>query len=206
MINLQAFRKGEFLRREKRLKHAQKQWLYISQTKHQQLHIVYVMTHIGICGGTKICFEHVNHLTRFNQRVTIVSHFDKPTWFPIHKDVNYIQVPFEKELATGIPRCDIIVATYWREIYECIAREIAPVVYFEQGDYHLFSWENVCERGKAYIFKQFQLVPFIYTVSRGGASIEIKKNFGRDSMVINGVRVRRNHNEKQGSYGICSEW
>ncbi|HKM21651.1 MAG TPA: glycosyltransferase family 4 protein [Lachnospiraceae bacterium] len=186
MINLQDFRKEEFLRREKHLKHAKKQKLYISKIKHEhhQLHIVYVMTHVGICGGTKICFEHVNHLTRFNQRATIVSHFEKPTWFPIHKNVHYIQVPFEKELATGIPQCDVIVATYWREIYECIAREIAPVVYFEQGDHHLFSWDNVSERLKDYILKQFLVVPFIFTVSKG-ASEEIRKIFARDASIIN---------------------
>lgn len=87
------------------------------------------MTHVGICGGTKICFEHVNHLTRFNQRATIVSHFEKPTWFPIHKNVHYIQVPFEKELATGIPQCDVIVATYWREIYENALQEKSHRLY-----------------------------------------------------------------------------
>jgi glycosyltransferase involved in cell wall biosynthesis len=112
-----------------------------------------------------------------------VSHFEKPTWFPIDKEVEYILVPFERELASGIPPCDVIVATYWREIYECIAREIAHVVYFEQGDYHLFAWEGVSPREKDYIYKQFQLVPFIYTVS-AGASEQISKIFGRDSAVI----------------------
>ena len=186
MVNLQHFRKEEFLRREKHLKYAEKQKLSIVQTKdeYQQLHIVYVMTHVGICGGTKICLEHVNHLVKFNQRVTLVSHFEKPIWFSIHQDVNYIQVPFEQELATGIPPCDVIVATYWREIYECIARDIAPVVYFEQGGTHLFSWGDVSEWEREHIRKQFLVVPFIYTVS-GGASEEIKKTFSRDATVIN---------------------
>lgn len=184
MIDLKIFRDTEFLRRELHLKDGKKQELVENQDQHNQLHIVYVMTHVGICGGTKIILEHVNHLTRFKQRVTIVSHFEKPIWFPINKDVNYIQVPFEQELAQGIPACDVIVATYWREIYECIARKIAPVVYFEQGDYHLFAWQEVSQREKDYIYKQFQLVPFIYTVSQG-ASEQIKKNFGRDSKIIN---------------------
>lgn len=186
MIDLQEFRNEEFSRREEHLKHAEKQKLYMSETndEHRQIHIVYVMTHVGICGGTKICLEHVNNLARLNQKATIVSHFKKPTWFPIRGDVKYIQVPFEQELATGIPQCDVIVATYWREIYECIAREIAPVVYFEQGDFHLFSWDTVSERVKNYIHKQFQVVPFIYTVSKG-ASEKIMENFGRESLVIN---------------------
>lgn len=184
MNDFKNFRDTEFLKREIHLGHARKQELTVFPVKHHQMHIVYVMTHVGICGGTKIIFEHVNHLTRLNQRATIVSHFEKPTWFTIHSDVNYITVPFEKELALGIPTCDVIVATYWREIYECIAREIAPVVYFEQGDYHLFAWEDVSQREKDYIYKQFQLVPFIYTVSKG-ASEQIKIIFGRDSTIIN---------------------
>lgn len=183
-MDLKNFRETEFMRREIHLKHAQKQKLIKTSTKSNQLHIVYVMTHVGICGGTKIILEHVNNLIRFNQRATIVSHFEKPTWFPISNDVNYIQVPFTEELALGIPSCDVIVATYWREIYECIAREIAPVVYFEQGDYHLFAWGDVCQREKDYIHKQYQLVSFIYTVSQG-ASEQIKKIFGRDSTIIN---------------------
>lgn len=184
MFDLKAFRDAEFSRREVHLRHAKKQELVAVQSNQSRLHIVYVMTHVGICGGTKIILEHVNHLVQFNQYVTIVSHFTKPTWFPISSTVNYIQVPFEQELALGIPPCDVIVATYWREIYECIAREIAPVVYFEQGDSHLFAWETVYQREKDYIYKQFQLVPFIYTVS-GGASAQIKEIFGRDSTVIN---------------------
>jgi len=184
MIDLKSFRETEFLSRELQLRDAKKQELVETGDKHSQLHIVYVMTHVGICGGTKIILEHVNHLIRFKQRATIVSHFEKPTWFPLNKEVNYVQVPFEQELALGIPSCDVIVATYWREIYECIAREIAPVVYFEQGDYHLFAWQDVSQREKDYIYKQFQLVPFIYTVSQG-ASEQIKTNFGRDSTVIN---------------------
>lgn len=184
VIELKKFRQAEFSRREKHLRYAKKQELVESRAKNSQLHIVYVMTHVGICGGTKIILEHANHLVRFNQRVTIVSHFEKPTWYPISNDVKYIKVPLTQELALGIPQCDAIVATYWREIYECIAREIAPVVYFEQGDYHLFAWEDVCRREKDFIYKQFQLVPFMYTVSKG-SSKQIKKIFGRDSTIIN---------------------
>ncbi len=184
LMDLIKFRETEFTRREIHLKHARKQELIKTSAKDNQLHIVYVLTHVGICGGTKIILEHVNNLIRFNQRATVVSHFEKPVWFPISKDVTYTQVPFTQELALGIPSCDVIVATYWREIYECIAREIAPVVYFEQGDYHLFEWEDVCTREKDYIYKQYQLVPFVYTVSKG-ASEQINKIFGRDSTVIN---------------------
>ena len=183
MIDLQAFRKQEFKRRELNLKGAKRQQLTLTRPHSGALHIVYVLTHVGVCGGTKIILEHANHLVKHGQQVTLISHFDKPTWFPMHGDVAYLNVPFETELAMGIPPCDVIVATYWREIYECIARRIAPVVYFEQGDYHLFDWDNVNARERAYIHKQYQVVPFVFTVSEGAAA-QIKSNFHRDADVI----------------------
>ncbi len=183
MIDLQAFRKQEFERRESNLNGARRQELTLMKPRTGALHIVYVMTHVGVCGGTKVILQHANHLIRHGQKITLVSHFNKPAWFPIHPDVAYEQVPFQTELAMGIPPCDVIVATYWREIYECILRKIAPVVYFEQGDYHLFDWDNVNARERAYIYKQFQVVPFVFTVS-GGAAAQIKANFHRDARVI----------------------
>lgn len=198
MFDLQLFREIEFERREQHLKHAEKQKLRNRNKPSSQLHIVYVMTHVGICGGTKIILEHANNLIRIGLKVTLVSHFDKPKWFPIDKNVKYIKVPFEIEVAEGVPNCDVIVATYWREIYSCIERNIAPVVYFEQGDFHLFDWENVDERKKEYIYKQFQVVPFIYTVSKGAAE-QIKQNFGRDASIINNAIDKSifNYNERK---------
>lgn len=184
MTDIETFRKKEFSIRELRLKNAKKQKLIITKSNPDRLHIVYVMTHVDVCGGSKIIFEHVNHLVKAGQKVSMVSHFEFPKWFPISSEAEYIKVPFENELALGIPSCDVIVATYWREIYECISRELAPVVYFEQGDYHLFDWNGVSQREKDYIYKQFQLVPFIFTVSKG-ASGQIKKVFGRHSTIIN---------------------
>src|SRR5690606_16234504 len=135
--------------------------------KEEPLHIVYVMTHVGICGGVKIIFEHANRLKRLGAKVTIVTHFVKPTWYPI--EAEYIQVPFDLELAKGIPDCDVIVATYWDHIQPCIETGIAPVVYFEQGDFHLFDYENMNLILKHFIHKQFKIPPFIYTVSQQAA-------------------------------------
>lgn len=181
---MKTYKVVEFLRREAHLKDAKKQVLIPAKHQPSQIHIVYTMTNVAVCGGAKIILEHANNIVKYGHRITIVSHFKKPTWFPINKKVNYILVPLELELAAGIPPCDVIVATYWREVYECIAREIAPVVYFEQGAEHLFAWENVSPRLKNYIYKQFQLVPFIYTVSKGAAA-EIMKLFNRKSTIIN---------------------
>jgi len=184
MVDIVSFREQEFARREKNLVNISRQKLVQTKWNIGNFKIVYVMTQVGICGGTKIILEHVNYLTRFKHQVAIVCHFDKPTWFPINPKVEYIKVPFEQELASGIPICDVIVVTYWRDISECIARGIAPVVYFEQGDYHLFDWEHVDDREKDYIYKQLQLPDFIFTVSKGAAT-RLKKIFNRQADVIN---------------------
>lgn len=190
MIDLSVFRKQEFARRDANLKYITPQTLIEQSFNNKNLHITYVLTHVGICGGTKIIFEHVNYLCRYKHKVTLVAHFDKPTWFPLDPKVQYVQVPFTQELTMGITECDLIVATYWREIAECIARNVAPVVYFEQGDYHLFAWDKVSKKEKDHIYKQLQLPVFIYTVSKGAAT-QLKKIFNREATIIhNGINDR----------------
>lgn len=186
-MNLDNFRKREFIRREKRMKHICRQNLVKKGNLNDALHIVYVMTHTGICGGTKIILQHANLLIKAGHKITLISHFEKPKWFPIYNEVEYLQIPFATELATGIPPCELIIATYWREISECVARKIAPVIYFEQGDFHLFDPDQLSKRMKHYIDTQFMLADDIFTVSQGAAD-QIAKVYHRSAIVIhNGI-------------------
>jgi glycosyltransferase involved in cell wall biosynthesis len=155
----------EFTRRDKQLQDAKQMRLKKTKKKKGSLHIVYVMTWTGICGGSKIIFEHCNRLLERGHQVTIVCHFPKPDWFPLKEEVNYIQPEFTQVLGESIPPCDVIVVTYWKEIYECMEQALAPVVYFEQGDTHLFAPEEMDELLLTHIRKQIQLAPFVYTVS-----------------------------------------
>ena len=116
--------------RSQRVRYARKQVLEGGGRK-DAIHVVYVLTHAQVCGGVKVVFEHANGLVRLGARVTVVAHFPRPDWFELAAD--YVRVPFQYELATGIPPCDVIVATYWDHIHACVERGIAPVVYFEQG-------------------------------------------------------------------------
>lgn len=177
---IQKLRSLEFQHRLARVSHAFEQNVTKRDEKKEMLHIVYVMTHTGVSGGAKIIFEHANRLTRLGAKVTIVAHYEKPAWFPIEAD--YIQVPFDLELAKGIPDCDLIVATYWDHIQPCIETGIAPVVYFEQGDFHLFDYDNMNQTLKNFIQKQFQLPSFIYTVSQQAADL-IEAIYGREAKV-----------------------
>ena len=174
-------RKKELDYRLQRIPYSQKQNIVKLNNKKEKIHVVYVMTHVAVCGGSKVIFEHANLLTKKGISVTIVSHFEKPTWFDI--SANYLKVPFGIDLSSGIPLCDVIVATYYDHIQSCIDTGIAPVVYFEQGDIHLTNLSELDDTMKNFIKKSFEIVPFIITVS-SRTSEQIKVNFNRDSIVF----------------------
>jgi len=147
------------------------------------IHIVYVLNHIGMCGGTKIILEHATQLTKLGATVTLLSHFSRPDWYPFQ--ANFITIPFQIELTRGIVDCDVIVATYWEHIGACVETGIAPVVYFEQGDYHLYDWESdgVSQQTKNVVKMQYLLAPYVTTVSSTVATL-IKNKFGREATVF----------------------
>ena len=184
MEDIEYNKKLEFAKREERLKNALKQKLkYVNKNK-KSLNITYVMTWTGVCGGSKIILEHANRLTKRGHNITLISHDNKPTWFNLDERVKFIQVPWKDVLCESIPKTsDVIVATYWREIYECVEQKIAPVIYFEQGDFHLFDLEKVEKRVYNYINKSLHTINYIYTVS-SFAKQKLKEVYDVDSKVI----------------------
>lgn len=184
-VNIKEFRKKELLRRAEHLKNAQRQILNFNDSINKTtLHITYVMTWTGICGGSKIILQHANRLIEKGHQITIISHYPYPNWFNLNRKVSFIQVPLEQILCESIPNTsDLIVTTYWREIYEAIEQNIAPVIYFEQGDFHLFDSENVDKELFDYIYKQINLAPFIFTVS-SYAQKKLKEVYNVDSTII----------------------
>lgn len=184
MENIEKLREIEFAQREERLKNAIPQKLKYNSKNKKFLNITYVMTWTEVCGGSKIILEQANRLTLLGHSVNLISHFPKPLWFPLNEKIKFIQVPWEKVLCEDIPKnSDIIVATYWREIYECIEQKIAPVVYFEQGDFHLFDSTSLDDRTFNYINKQLQTVPYVLTVS-SFAKEKLKEVYNKESDVI----------------------
>lgn len=184
MENIEKLREIEFTQREEKLKNAIPQKLVYKPKDKKYLNITYVMTWTEVCGGSKIILEQANRLTLLGHNVNLISHFPKPNWFPLNEKIKFIQVPWEKVLCEDIPKnSDIIIATYWREIYECIEQKIAPVVYFEQGDFHLFDRKALDNRTFNYINKQLQTVPYVFTVS-SFAKEKLKEIYNKDSYVI----------------------
>ncbi|MFE0559287.1 glycosyltransferase family 4 protein [Paenibacillus sp. NPDC058910] len=179
---LQQLSRREYIDRRVRLDSALPQIVAKgSMQSRESKKIVYVMTHVSVCGGVKIIFEHANRLVKEGWDVTIVSHYSRPEWFPIY--AKFHQIPFGIELAQGIPVCDVIVATYWDHIQACIETGIAPVVYFEQGDEHLFHIDRLPEDVRLFAKTQLELPRFIMTVSNQAAYF-LEKNFGRESQVV----------------------
>ena len=184
MENIEKLREIEFAQREEKLKNAIPQKLVYKPKNKKYLNITYVMTWTEVCGGSKIILEQANRLTLLGHNVNLISHFPKPNWFPLNEKIKFIQVPWEKVLCADIPKnSDIIIATYWREIYECIEQKIAPVAYFEQGDFHLFDRKALDNRTFNYIYKQLQTVPYVFTVS-SFAKEKLKEIYNKDSYVI----------------------
>ncbi|AQS58821.1 glycosyltransferase family 4 protein [Desulforamulus ferrireducens] len=183
MLLINQLRVNEFNRRVARFKYIQKQQLQARAIRSEQpLHVVYLLGHVSVCGGVKIIFEHANELSKLGLRVSLLSHFPKPDWFAI--EANYLQVPFGIELARGIPQdTDIIVATYWDQLSACVEAGIAPVVYFEQGDFHLWDWDKVDAAKKDLIYRMYQLPSRIITCSETGAR-KIQENFHRQALVF----------------------
>lgn len=154
-----------------------------SKEEKVRLHIVYVMVWTQVCGGSKIILEHANRLTKQGQDVTIVTYDEKPQWFKLEEKVGFIQVPRGEDIKQYIPDCDVVVATSWKCIYESVASNVAPVVFFEQGGSHLFEPENINESKLDIIKHRIGLVPFVYTVS-SYAKDKMAEIYNKDSAVI----------------------
>ena len=184
MEDIKKLREIEFAQREESLKNAVPQKLKYNPKNKKKLNITYVMTWTEVCGGSKIILEQANRLTLLGHSVNLISHFPKPNWFPLNEKIKFIQVPWEKILCEDIPKnSDIIIATYWREIYECIEQKIAPVVYFEQGDFHLFDSKVLDNRTFNYINEQLKTVPYVFTVS-SFAQNKLKEIYNKNSHII----------------------
>lgn len=196
ILQINHYREVEFKNRLDRVIYSKEQKLALGKAK-ERIHVVYVLNHVGICGGVKVILEHANRLVDLGVEVTLVCHYPKPNWYQLK--ANYIMVESGKDLAEGIPDCDVIVATYWDHIQACIETNKAPVVYFEQGDFHLFDVESIPKNLFSFIKRQFELPKFIITVSNRAANA-IKKVYSRQSDVIHNAIEKNIFNTNGESY------
>lgn len=148
----------------------------------QPLQITFILDHMNVCGGVKMIIEYTNQLVTRGHQVNIVSYDPKPNWMDMQ--ANYIQVQKDFELSVAIPETDIIVTTFWKQMWDVFDAKIAPIIHFEQGDKSLFEFDNYSQRTKEEI-KSYWAVPIpIITVSSALAA-QIEKNVNRKPQVIN---------------------
>jgi glycosyltransferase involved in cell wall biosynthesis len=133
--------------------------------------IVYLMPRTGPGGGARVLFEHANHLRRLGAKVTVVSYFPRPHWFEL--EAEFIEVAFGRPLALSIPPCDVIVAGYWDEVLSARRLGIAPVVHFEQGDFHLY--DDVPEDLRPFIAASLQAADWTITVGPAAESALLER-------------------------------
>lgn len=131
----------------------------------EHLNIVYLMIWTQVCGGSKVLLEYANRIQEKGHNVSIVTYDEKPQWFKLNDNVNFIQVPDNADWKNYIPDCDVLVATSWRCIYTAIESKKGPVVFFEQGGSHLFETDNISPLKKSTVQNRFKLPHFVYTVS-----------------------------------------
>ena len=124
------------------------------------LRIVYLVPRTGPGGGARVLLEHANHLHRLGSQVTVLSHFPQPDWFEL--EATFVEVPFGRALCDSVPPCDVIVAGYWDKILPARRLGIAPVVHFEQGDFHLY--DEVPEQHRAVIESSLAAADWTITV------------------------------------------
>src|SRR5512144_1442962 len=79
------------------------------------------------------------------------------------------------------PPCDVIVAGYWDQILAARALGIAPVVHFEQGDFHLF--EEVEPGTLALVRKSLEAADATMTVSGTVAEV-LRTRYGVEARVV----------------------
>ena len=128
------------------------------------LRIVYLVPRTGPGGGARVLLEHANHLHRLGSKVTVLSHFPRPDWFELEAD--FVEIPFGRPLCDSVPPCEVIVAGYWDTILPARRLGIAPVVHFEQGDFHLY--DDVPEQHRAVI--EASLAAADWTITVGEAA------------------------------------
>ena len=68
---IEDFKQKEFEQRETRLQNAIPQELIKTNNIKEKMHITYVMTWTGICGGSKIILEHANKLTQRGHKIPL---------------------------------------------------------------------------------------------------------------------------------------
>lgn len=178
-MDIEELEKIELARTEK----LQPKLLKKTNNKKEKLHIVYIMVWTKTCGGSKIILEYANRLNARGHKITIVTYDEKPTWFAVDSEIEFIQVDKNQTIEENIPECDLVIATSWKNIYAGLKANRAPVIFFEQGGSHIFSTETLSDRKREIVKQRMSEPNYIYTVSSYAKEM-LKQHYQRDAFVV----------------------
>ncbi|WP_327007155.1 glycosyltransferase family 4 protein [Dactylosporangium sp. NBC_01737] len=145
----------------------------------ERLRLCYLVPRTDVGGGARVLFEHANRLHDRGHEVTVLSHFTPPAWFGLR--ARFQQVPFGVELAETVPACDVIVAGYWDQVLAARTLGVAPVVHFEQGDFHLF--EDIDQETREVVARNVEAADATIIVS-GTVAAVLRDRYGVAATVI----------------------
>lgn len=145
----------------------------------ERLRLCHLVPRTDVGGGARVLFEHANRLHDRGHEVTVLSHFPPPAWFDLR--ARFQQVPFGVELVEAVPDCDLIVAGYWDQVLAARTLGVAPVVHFEQGDFHLF--EDIAQETREVVARNVEAADATMIVS-GTVAAVLRDRYGVAATVI----------------------
>jgi glycosyltransferase involved in cell wall biosynthesis len=173
----------------------------------RHLRICLLVPRVDIGGGARILLEHANRLRDRGHDVIVVAHFPRPGWFDLR--AQYRHVPVGLGLVDALEPCDLVVCGYWDQVAAARAAGVAPVVHFEQGDFHLF--EDLADEMRAYVQANMDLADATTTVSGQVASV-LRQRYGVDDAgvvhnAVDGDVFRPDGPRRAGApYVLCVGW
>lgn len=171
------------------------------------LRICILAPRVDVGGGSRVLFEHANRLAQRGHDVVVLAHFPAPDWFPLN--CSYRHVPVGIDLTDALPPCDVIVCGYWEQIRAAREAKIAPVVHFEQGDFHLF--EQLTAERHAEVLRHVQAADFTTTVSAKVAGVLSERYQVTDCRVVHnaidpGTFYPATTRSPENPYVLCVGW
>jgi L-malate glycosyltransferase len=172
-----------------------------------RLRLCMLVPRVDVGGGARILLEHANRLHDRGHDVLALAHFPRPDWFDLR--ARYRHVPVGLGLADALVPCDLVVCGYWDQVAAARAACVAPVVHFEQGDFHLF--EDIDTGARAYVQANMDLADATTTVSvRVGSVLCERYGLGDVGVVHNSIDAsvfRPDGRRREGApYVLCVGW
>lgn len=152
------------------------------------LRIGYYFVHLKPTGGMRVIVEQVNRLVEAGHDVTVFYRAHEsspllPDWIHCNPS-RTVRIPLEARLHEVLgetPRLDVMVGTFWTQLWELMQCTTTEVVYYEQGHENLFDDPNC--RGLQPAFELMIRLPVpVMAVSR--AANEALRKRGRSGVLV----------------------